>query len=206
MNVRMKAKTMQKVLQIKLTSIFLLKLTILINKESFIIWYLLGIITDSESEQNIQELLKLNNQLKKVNVIFLNEKNIDNIKNVHLDTIIINRTFNKMDKLINVINNAKNIVINMDVQNDFQNTSISAANLITYGFNSKSSITISSVTDDDVLICVQRNINNNFGVVEVQEIKIENNEKYSIYDLIIILIMFLINISTFSEIHIKSKK
>ena len=166
----------------------------------------IGIVTDSKSENNITELLKNNNSLNENNVIFIKEKNIDNIKNVHFDTVIINREFEKMEELNNLLNNAKNIVINMDVNINWKELNIISANIITYGFNSKSSITISSVTDDDVLICVQRNINSNYGEIELQEIKIENKENYSIYDLLEVLILFLIYLPNYDKIHINSIK
>ena len=166
----------------------------------------IGIVTDSKSENNIIELLKNNNSLNENNVIFIKEKNIDHRKNFHFDTVIINREFEKMDELNNLLNNAKNIVINMDVNINWKELNIISANIITYGFNSKSSITISSVADDDVLICVQRNINSNYGEIELQEIKIENNENYSIYDLIAVLILFLIYLPNYDKIHINSMK
>ena len=53
----------------------------------------IGIVTDSNSEDNIKELLKNNKIINENNVIFIKEKNIDNIKNVHFDTVIINRKF-----------------------------------------------------------------------------------------------------------------
>lgn len=165
-----------------------------------------GIVTDSKSENNILELLKNNNSLSNNSVIFIKEKNIDNIKNVHFDTVIINREFKKMDKLNIILNNAKNVVINMDSDINCKDLNIVNSNLITYGFNSKSSITISSVTDDDVLICIQRNINSNYGEIELQEIKMENNESYSIYDMIAVLILFLMYFPNIDEIHIKSIK
>ena len=166
----------------------------------------IGIVTDSKSELNIKELLKNNKSFNENNVIFIKEKNIDNIKNVHFDTVIINREFEKNDKLNNLLNNTKNIVINMDANYNGNELNISNVNIITYGFNSKSTITISSVTTDDVLICIQRNINSNYGIIELQEIKIENNEKYSIYDLIAVVILYLLYITNGEEIHIKSNK
>ena len=47
-------------------------------------------------------------------------------------------------------------------------------------------------TDEDVLICVQRNLYNKYGKIEVQEIKVEFDVQYNIYDLIILVVMFLI--------------
>ena len=167
---------------------------------------LIGIITDQKSENDIKKLLDNNNFLVENNVIFIKEKNIDNIKNVHFDTVVINKEFEKMDELNKLLVNAKNIIINIDTNIDNKDLNIVNSNLITYGFNSKSSITISSVTDDDVLIYLQRNIYNNYGEIEVQEIKIENNPNYSIYDLIIVLTMFLMYVPKHETINIKGIK
>lgn len=151
----------------------------------------IGIVTDSKSEHDIEQLLLKNNVLKENNVIFIKEKNIDNIKNVHFDTVVINREFNKMFELNKILANAKNVVINMDTNSDNSVINENEKKLITYGFSSKSNITISSVTDDDVLICVQRNIYNNYGEIEVQDVKLENDYNYNVYDLIIVLALFL---------------
>ena len=166
----------------------------------------IGIVTDSKSENDIEQLLLKNNALKENNVIFIKEKNIDNIKNVHFDTVVINREFKKMDELNKILVNAKNVIINMDTYGDNEEINIVNSNIITYGFNSQSSITISSVTDDDVLICVQRNIYNNYGEIEVQEIKLENNENYNIYDLIVVLVMFLMYLPAQEVININGIK
>ncbi len=166
----------------------------------------IGIITDQKSENDIKRLLANNNFLTENNVIFIKEKNIDNIKNVHFDTVVINKEFAKMDELNKLLENAKNVIVNMDTNIDNKELNIVNSNLITYGFNSKSSITISSVTDDDVLICLQRNIYNNYGEIEVQEIKIENNPNYSIYDLIIVLTLFLLYLPMKDKININGIK
>lgn len=166
----------------------------------------IGIVTDSKSENDIEQLLMKNNALKENNVIFIKEKNIDNIKNVHFDTVVINREFKKMDELNKILENAKNVIINIDTYGENEEINIVNSNIITYGFNSKSSITISSVTDDDVLICVQRNIYNNYGEIEVQEIRLENNENYNIYDLIVVLVMFLMYLPGQEAININSIK
>ena len=166
----------------------------------------IGIITDSKSENNIKRLLSNNKFLVEDNVIFIREKNIDNIKNVHFDTVIINNEFERVDELNKVLQNTKNIIINMDMVVKCEDLNITNSNLITYGFNSKSSITISSVTDDEVLICVQRNIYNNYGEIELQEIKLENNENYSIYDLIMVLVLFIIYVPNYDKININGIK
>ena len=166
----------------------------------------IGIVTDSKSENDIEQLLLKNNALKENNVIFIKEKNIDNIKNVHFDTVVINREFKKMDELNKILENAKNVIINMDTNGNNEEINVTNSNIITYGFNSKSSITISSVTDDDVLICVQRNIYNNYGEIELQEIKIENNHNYNVYDLIVVLVLFLMYLPGVETININGIK
>lgn len=166
----------------------------------------IGIVTDQKSENDIKKLLMNNKFLTENNVIFIKEKNIDNIKNVHFDTVVINREFKKIDELNKVLENAKNVLINMDINMENEEINIVNSNIITYGFNSKSSITISSVTDDDVLICVQRNIYNSYGEIEVQEIKIENNANYNIYDLIAVLVLFLIYLPGRETININGIK
>ena len=166
----------------------------------------IGIITDQKSENDISKLLGNNNFFIENNVIFIKEKNIDNIKNVHFDTVVINRRFEKSDELNKLLENTKNVIVNMDTNIDNKELNIVNLNLITYGFNSKSSITISSVTDDDVLIYLQRNIYNNYGEIEVQEIKIENNPNYSIYDLIVVLTLFLMYLPKKDTININGIK
>lgn len=166
----------------------------------------IGVITDQKSENDINRLLGNNNFFIENNVIFIKEKNIDNIKNVHFDTVVINRRFEKSDELNKLLENTKNVIVNMDTNIDNKELNIVNSNLITYGFNSKSSITISSVTDDDVLIYLQRNIYNNYGEIEVQEIKIENNPNYSIYDLIVVLTLFLMYLPKKDAININGIK
>ena len=68
---------------------------------------LIGIITDQKSENDIKKLLDNNNFLVENNVIFIKEKNIDNIKNVHFDTVVINKEFEKMDELNKLLVNKK---------------------------------------------------------------------------------------------------
>lgn len=166
----------------------------------------IGIITDQKSENDIKRLLANNNFLTENNVIFIREKNIDNIKNVHFDTVVINKEFEKTEELNKLLENAKNVIINIDTNIENKGLNVVNSNIITYGFNSKSSITISSVTDDDVLIYLQRNICNNYGEIEVQEIKIENNPNYSIYDLIIVLTLFLLHLPKKTAININGIK
>lgn len=166
----------------------------------------IGIVTDSKSEESIISLLENNKILKNNKVIFIKESNIDNIKNIYFDTIIINENFKNMSKLILLLEHAKNIIVNIDEKILVKNIIKHNVNFITYGFNSKASITISSATEDEVLICIQRNVYSSKGIIEVQEIKIEKNENCSIYDLIIVVVMFILYTSCNEKINIICRK
>lgn len=141
----------------------------------------IGIISDSKNEKNINMILqeKLGDSH---NIIVINSKSVENLKNVKFETILIannNKIIEDNREAINkIISNTKYLILNADIELKLDIQEHVELNVITFGFNTKSTITASSV-EDDILICIQRNlkdINNN--VIEQQEIKIsffENN-------------------------------
>ena len=140
--------------------------------------FFIGIISEEKNEKYIKEMLKHN--INNSNVIFINEKNIDNIKNVKFKIIVLNKELiNK--NLESILLNAEYLILNSDINVKL----VGNLNLkvITYGFNSKATVTASSITEEEMLVCIQRNIvdmyNNKF---EPQEINIEKNELLDIYD------------------------
>ena len=145
----------------------------------------IGIITDERKEKHIEKVinkyLKLQNKL-----IFINRNNINNIKNIKFNTILLlnngDKLFKENDTLKQIIENAKYLIINSDADKNLDILNNLNLNVITYGFNSKASITASSVTDEDILLCVQRNIQTIQGkIIESQEIKVKLSENNSIY-------------------------
>lgn len=136
-----------------------------------------GIITNSS---NIIELEK------KLNIIVINEKSIENMKNVKFDIVIIYQETKQNENIKQLISACKYLVINTDIKENLkllEGIDISEATIITYGFNRKSSITIVSNENDEIILEIQREINNLKGEkIECQEIKLENNlEKNHIY-------------------------
>lgn len=135
----------------------------------------IGIISEGRNELYINKVLisKLNN----TNIININDKNIENIKNVTFETILINnntKILSKLSTLRNIISKTKYLIINTDIENNLLALDNINTNLITFGFNSKSTITASSVKDDNILICVQRTIENiNGEKLEPQELLVE---------------------------------
>ena len=133
--------------------------------------FFIGIISEEKNEKYIKEMLKHN--INNSNVIFINEKNIDNIKNVKFKIIVLNKELiNK--NLESILLNAEYLILNSDINVKLvENLNLK---VITYGFNSKATVTASSITEEEMLVCIQRNIvdmyNNKF---EPQEINIERN-------------------------------
>ena len=62
--------------------------------------------------------------------------------------------------------------------------------VITFGFNSKSTITISSVKDDKIIVCIQREIEKlNGEILESQEKKIIVLNNKNIYNNLVVFII-----------------
>ena len=113
----------------------------------------IGIVGKVNDSNFIKNGLTKNSENTKFEIININNKSIENIKN--------NLSLLKNTKL----------------------------NIITYGFNAKCTITVSSIKDEDTLICVQRNIKRvNGKIIEEQEfnIKIEKNNIKKLYNTLVI--------------------
>ena len=159
----------------------------------------IGIISDCKSFETIKEYLK--NTLKlNCNLIHINKNSIENVKNIRFETIIIDSELSKLkqEKIIleNLFEYAKYIIINTDINLKFEELNISKANIITYGLNSKAMVTVSSITDTNILVYLQKELKDcNGKSIEVgeQSIKITENKKLKIYEILIIYIVFLIN-------------
>lgn len=143
----------------------------------------IGIIADKKNESDIASYLNYNFSKKNIkeNVIIINNKNINNIKNIKFDSLLINKKLTgKSDVVKKLLSNSNNLIINSDIDLRFSILEEMNSNIITYGFNPKSTVTASSLENEDALICIQRNItNSNNNILEPQEIKVEKVNKNS---------------------------
>lgn len=151
------------------------------------------IITSKESESQLRNLITkflVNN----CETMYIKEENIDNIKNIKLDTIVFNEKITNWNILQKIVNNSKNVVYNLDMNTDIDKDKFLIEQVITYGYNSKSDITISSIQDEQILICLQSTIINLQNIkIEPQEIKVNvNRENVDIYDIMIIIALAII--------------
>lgn len=137
----------------------------------------IGIICHSKQEKYIKQILTTN--LPNENIIILKEDNIENFKNIMFETIAIfsskETIFKKNEMIANIIKKAKYLIMNSDEKILLDEIKMISGNIITYGFNTKSTITTSSVNEESILVCIQRTIKNRLEeVIESQEIEVKN--------------------------------
>ena len=153
----------------------------------------IGIVTDIKSENYIKKIQNNNSVLKKYHIIFIRENSIDNIKNIKFETILVNREFEDKDSLNKLIAKSEYVIVNEDIGTIIDLLKDIKSNIITYGFNSKSTITMSSVTDDSIQVSVQRNIISKKSEVEQQEISLNKEAKSDVYDIMLLMSLLLIH-------------
>lgn len=92
-----------------------------------------------------------------------------------------------------IISKARYLIINGDIEIDIlkQLKIEKQLKLITFGFNSKSTITISSINDEKIIVCLQRDIEKNNGeILEYQEKQIIRKQKEkNIYNNLVVFII-----------------
>src|SRR5574344_2582574 len=131
---------------------------------------LIEIVTDSKSEDELKKVID-KQIVNSGEVMYIKEKNIENIKNIKWETIVLNSEVRDKELMQRIINNAKYLILNSDYNNP-REYEIEENHLITFGYNSDSDITISSVKDEESFLSLQRTIKSIYNKkVEMQEIK-----------------------------------
>ena len=140
--------------------------------------FFIGIITNQKNERYVK------NELSQENILFINDKTIANMKNIKFDAIVIDNKINNRNNLRKILSNTKYVILNSDIEIDLEVIKGLDTTIITYGFNSKSTFTVSSLTENNIIICLQRIIfKPNGKKVEPGEYRLkldENTEKYAI--------------------------
>ena len=135
----------------------------------------IGVICDNRNENLIKQILT--KQLRNENIMVFNKENIENLKNIKFETVLV---FSNNGKVLSntkavkaIIGRSNYLVINADEVINLGLLENMNVNVITYGFNSKSTVTTSSVNEESLLLCVQRTILNiNNKKIEPQEISV----------------------------------
>lgn len=154
--------------------------------------FFVGIITNQKNETYIKNELVRKMPLE--NIIFINDKNISNVKNIKFETIIIDAKIKNKFELRKILSNAKYIILNSDIELDINILNDLNLVVITYGFNNKSTFSVSSITENSMIICLQRIIfGKNEKKYEPQEYEVElqeNVDKYAIIAMSIFNIIY----------------
>lgn len=144
--------------------------------------FFVGVVTNQKNE------LYMKNKLCKImpveNIIFITEKNITNIKNIQFETIVIDAKINNKTEIRKIVANSKYVILNSDIDANVEMMNDLKLTVFTYGFNNKSTFTVSSIQEKNMIICLQRIIlNKRKRIIEPQEYEIEieeNIDKYAI--------------------------
>lgn len=122
----------------------------------------------------------LEQRLKEHTIMAINDKNIDNIKNVRFETILVtnlSKAIQENQNLNDLFQNSKYLIVNADNEESIKIINNMKLNIITFGFNQKSTITASSV-EEPFLLCLQRKILDiNKKTLEPQEIEVKITDK-----------------------------
>ncbi len=153
---------------------------------------LVGIIAKKRDTEAIKKEIKGKN----IEFIEITKESIKNIRNVKLDEIIFLQDIKLEDdeyKYMNeIISRVQYLILNKDIEIDMlkkieiQNPIKS----ITFGFNSKSTITISSVNEEKTIVCLQRDIEKPNGeILESQEKQVIGKNNKKIYNNLVVFII-----------------
>ncbi len=156
--------------------------------------HFIGIISEEKEYKNIKNELKESITSQKLNIINLNEQTIKNYSNIKFSSIIICKEIKNqetyLENLNKILKNAKYLIINSDIKIEnlkFENILLK---IITYGFNQKATLTITSVKEEEILIDLQREIISITGKkIETGETKIQIEKQAKIYDTLIIFLI-----------------
>lgn len=140
----------------------------------------IGVICKTKNENYIKQILT--KKLKGKTILIFTKENIENLKNITFETILIlsnnEEVLCKREIVKNIIKKTSYLVINSDEEINLNLLENMDLNVITFGFNSKSTITASSVRDEGILLCIQRNMKLISGdKIEPQEISIRKVEQ-----------------------------
>lgn len=150
-----------------------------------------GVIGENKDYRLLNKRIKkeISNFKEKLELIDIDDKSIDNLKNVKFDTIVIlsfpNKLKNKVYEIRKILESCKYLIINADI--DINKTLIEELqfDILTFGLNQKSTITASSIGDNNMIVCLQRNIKNVYQeLIEPNEfnIKFDENIDNNVYN------------------------
>lgn len=160
---------------------------------------LIGVIAKENDGNFIRNELNKNARYNNFEAININKNSIENVKNIKFDVILIKENIKTLLEnskyLEDIIQKANFLIINSDIEDNKSLARKLEKNIISFGFCSNASVTISSIRDENIMICIQNKFEDvNNQVIEEQEnlIKIEKNNMNKLYNVLAIFTIFLI--------------
>lgn len=156
--------------------------------------FFIGIIAENKDFETIKANTLKKIRGGKVNLIHITSQNIENMQNIKFDTLVVNQNLSKwQDKLSyldKIFKNLKYVVFNIDMNTSLDILLGKSLSVITYGLNQKSTVTVSSITEDNILVALQRNLLNRDGdFIEVGEINMPVFAGEKVYEVLICCIL-----------------
>ena len=141
----------------------------------------IGVVAGKKCFENIKKKITEKIEDETISFIQINLRSIENVKNVKFGTIIIEDNLSKFKKnqeiLEKLCENTKYLIINTDMNPELKEVK-NVQNQITYGLNQKATVTVSSISDTDILIYWQKSLENKEGQIkEIEEERIRRGEK-----------------------------
>lgn len=141
----------------------------------------IGVVAQKKEESDIEKNLKSYFEIYgQKHIIFpIQSDNIENMKNIKFETILMYADTickEKQECLRQIIQSVEYAIVNADL---VKPTVLKETNamIITYGFQAKATITMSSINDENMILCIQREFMNiNHINIEPQEISMPLNE------------------------------
>lgn len=155
----------------------------------------IGVVANRKCLEKIKKKVAERSKEGTIHFIPINLRSIENVKNIKFEAIILEDKLekfkNKKQILEKICENSEYVMINSDINPEEKMSH--GKKKITYGLNQKAMVTVSSISDSDILIYWQKNIKNKEGkLIEIEEKRIKKPEKeiLKVYEILIIYILF----------------
>ena len=151
---------------------------------------IIGIIAKEKRVNQIKKQIQKENL--NIEFVCINNKSIKNLRNIKFEIFIIEDSLMKLQEnkeyIKDIMKNAKYVLLNTDINISEENLKDVELKILTYGLKQKSTITISSIKQEKILISIQRAFKNlNEKIIEQKEVPVEldvNSDK-NMYNLLI---------------------
>ncbi len=157
----------------------------------------IGVVASKKCFENIQK--KMTEEIKEetINLLPINLRSIENVKNIKFETIIVEDSLEKFKNhkeiIQKILEKAEYILINTDKNKEIENI----PNQITYGLNQKADVTVSSISETDILVYWQKSLKNKEGnKIEIEERRIKKEERQLLKTYEVLIVYTLLRIYT----------